>query len=240
MTATTEMTGVSPGKAIVDEILARACRHLTEPQVLEILKAYSVPVPRSTIVCGIDEALEAAKGLRYPLVIKIISPDISHKSDVGGVVLGIRDKRDLQDAWSQIMLDISDDEPHARIEGFLLEEMVPQGVEVIIGAIRDEQFGPAVMFGVGGLEVELFKDVSFRLAPVSRQEAFDMMNEVKGISLLTGWRGDGIRDFDSVVNAIMRLSDIICENDRIREIEINPLIVYHEGAVAVDARAVLE
>lgn len=240
MTTATEMTGINPGKAVVDDILARATRTLTEPQVIEILKAYCVPVPRYKIICGIDEALEAAKGLRYPLVIKIISPDVSHKSDVGGVILGIRDKRDLQDAWSQIMLDISDDEPHARIEGFLLEEMAPRGVEVIIGAIRDEQFGPAVMFGVGGLEVELFRDVSFRLAPVSRQEAFDMMNEVKGISLLTGWRGGGVRDFDAVANAIMRLSDIICENDRIREIEINPLIVYPEGAVAVDARAVFK
>ncbi|MBI5885767.1 MAG: acetate--CoA ligase family protein [Deltaproteobacteria bacterium] len=236
MTASIELKETRPDLGVVKEILACGHKTLTEPQTLEILRAYSVPVPRFKVVGGVDEALEIAKGLRYPLVLKIVSHDIGHKTDVGGVTMGLRDKRDLQDAWSQMMLDIADDEPRAFIEGFLLEEMAPRGTEVIIGAIRDEQFGPAVMFGVGGIEVELIKDVAFRLAPVSRQEAFDMMNEVKGISLLTGWRGGGIKDFDAVVNAIMRVSDIICENDEINEIEI----VYHEGAVAVDGRAVLK
>jgi len=240
MTTTTQTTAITPDRNAVAAILVNANGALTEAQTLELLTAYSIQVPRFKIVNGIDEALEAAKGLHYPLVMKIISPDISHKSDVKGVILGIRDRRDLQDAWSQMMLDISDDEPHASIEGFLLEEMVPRGIEVIVGAVRDKQFGPAVMFGVGGIEVELLRDVSFRLAPVSREEAFEMMNEVKGIGLLTGWRGGGIRDFDAVVNAIMRISDIICDNDRITEIEINPLIVFHEGAVAVDGRTTLK
>lgn len=225
---------------IINEAAAAHRKILTEPQTKEILRAYSIPVPRFKAVHSIDSALEAAKGLHYPLVLKIISPDIGHKTDVGGVALGLRDKKSLEDAWSQMMLDIADDEPLAAIEGFLLEEMAPRGAEMFIGALRDEQFGPAVIFGTGGLDVELIKDVSFRLAPVTREEVFDMMNEVKGMRILTGYRGGGLKDLDAVVDIVMKVSEIICAHERIREIEINPLIVYHEGAVAADAKASLE
>lgn len=236
----TTHTMKTDAEKIINEAVAAHRKILTEPQTKELLRAYSIPVPRFKAVHSIDEALEAVKGLQYPLVLKIISADIGHKTDVGGVALGLRDKKSLEDAWSQMMLDISDDEPLAAIEGFLLEEMVPRGAEMIIGGLRDEQFGPAIMFGTGGLDVELIKDVSFRLAPVTRDEVFGMMNEVKGMRLLTGYRGHGLKDLDAVVDTVMKVSEIICAHERIREIEINPLIVYHEGAVAVDAKATLE
>lgn len=225
---------------LIQGVLAAGAKTLTEPESKGLLSAYAIPVPRFKVVQNVESALDAARELHYPLALKIVSRDISHKTGVGGVALGLRGRKDLEDAWSQMMLDIADDEPLAALDGFLIEEMAPAGVEVIIGGLRDPQFGPAVMFGTGGISVELIKDVSYRLAPVTRSEAFDMMNETKGFPLLTGWRGGGMRDLDAVAGVIMKVSEIITGVPGIKEIEINPLIVYPNGAVAVDARAVLE
>lgn len=225
---------------LVKEALSMGRKVLVEPEAKEVLRLASFPVPRSKVVKDVAAAIEAAKDIGFPVALKLVSPDIIHKSEAGAVRLNIRDEKELELMWSEVLLGVSDDYPTALIEGFLIEEMVGPGAEVIIGAIRDEQFGPAVMFGIGGIAVELMKDVSFRLAPVTRQEAFQMMGEVKGFPVLAGFRGQSVKDLDAIAEAIMKLGEIMARADGIRELEINPLIVYERGAVVADARAVLE
>lgn len=222
---------------IVNEAFSLGKKTLTEPEAKEILKLSSVNVPRFRVVKDVNGAIEAASEIGYPVVLKLISPDIAHKSDIGGVAVGLKNSGEIEDKWSQMILNVAEENPVAMIEGFLVEEMAPRGAEVIIGVVKDEQFGPVVMFGTGGVAVELMKDVSFRLAPLSREEAFEMISEVKGFPLLTGYRGAPVRDLDAIADVIMKLSGMVEKTEGIKEFEINPLIVYEKGAIAVDARA---
>lgn len=219
--------------------IAASRKALTEPEAKEVLRAFSVPVPSFAITRDIDEAKKTADDIGYPVALKIVSPDILHKSDVGGVSLGIRDGKELEEKWNEMIFSIADERATARIEGFLIEAMAPKGVEVIVGATRDEQFGPLIMFGTGGIAVELMKDVSFRLAPVARDEAFAMMKEVRGYPLLTGYRGGHPKDLDAIAEIIIKVSEAMMELDEIKELEINPLIVFEEGSLAVDGKALL-
>lgn len=225
---------------IVKEAMSVGRKVLVEPEVKEILRLASLPVPRSRVVKDVAAAVEAAKEIGFPVALKLVSPDIAHKSDAGGVILGIADADALEASWSEMILSVSDDHPAALIEGFLVEEMVPAGAEVIVGGIKDEQFGPAVMFGIGGTAVELMRDVSFRLAPVTRAEAFEMMGEVRGFAVLTGFRGQSVKDLDAIADALIKTGEILGRVDGIKELEINPLIVHERGAVVADARAALE
>lgn len=224
---------------IVTEALSVGRKVLVEPEAKEVLRLASFPVPRSKAVKDVAGAIDAAREIGFPVALKLISPDIIHKSDAGGVFLNIMNEKEIEEKWSEIILGIADDYPTALIEGFLIEEMVKKGAEVIIGCVRDEQFGPAVMFGIGGVTVELMKDVSFRLAPITREEAFEMMGEVKGFPILTGYRGQTVKDLDAIADALIKLGDIVGRVEGIKEFEINPLIVHERGAVAADARAVL-
>ena len=221
---------------IVKEVLSLGRAALVEPEAKEILRLSSVPVPRFVLAKDMTDAVEATDKIGYPVVLKLVSPDIVHKSDVGGVALGIKNSRELEQRWSEMILTVADETPTALIEGFLVEEMVPKGAEVIVGAVRDPQFGPVVMFGTGGVAVELMKDVSYRLAPVTREEAFEMMGEVKGFPLLTGFRGGTVKDLGAIADVIMKVAEIIEKVDGLKELEINPLVVHERGAVAVDAR----
>lgn len=224
---------------IVKETLSLGRKTLIEPEAKAVISLASIPVPRHKVVKDMAGAVEAASEIGYPVALKLISPDILHKSDIGGVALGIRDAGELEMNWSRIILGAADEAPASVIEGFLIEEMAGQGTEVIVGGIRDAQFGPAVMFGLGGVAVELLKDVSFRLAPVSREEAFEMISEVKSYPLLTGFRGGSHKDLDAIADVIMKIGRIMEGVSAIKELEINPLVVYERGALAVDARAVL-
>lgn len=212
---------------------------LVEPEAKELLELGGITVPRGEVVKDVEGALEAAERLSYPVVLKIVSPDILHKSEVSGVALDIRNGAGIEDSWAGMILGLADEHPMAMVQGFLVEEMVPRGAEVIVGVINDEQFGPVVMFGVGGLNVELLKDVSFRLAPITRDDAMEMMQEVKTFPLLAGFRGATPKDLEAIAEVMVKLVGIVEGTDGIGEIEINPLIVYERGAVAVDARAIL-
>lgn len=224
---------------LVKEAVSLGKKALAEPDAKEILRYCSVPVPKFQVVKDVNGAMEAAEKIGYPLVLKIVSPDIIHKSDIGGVAVGIPDAKEIELRWSTMILSVADENPTAMIEGFLIEEMVPKGVEVIVGAVKDDQFGTYVMFGTGGVSVELMKDVSFRLGPIDKDEALEMMGEVKGFPLLTGFRGSTYKDLDAVAEVIVKLSRTVEEIDGLKELEINPLIVYERGVMAVDARAVL-
>ncbi len=224
---------------LVKEAFSLGRRTLVEPEAMEVLRLSSIPVPEFTVVKDVAGAIETAEKMGYPIVLKLVSPDIIHKSDLGGVAVGIRDSEDLQNKWAHMILNAAFANPTAMIEGFIIEKMVPVGFEVIVGAIKDEQFGPVVMFGLGGVTAELIKDVTFRLAPVDRNEAFEMMREIKGYPLLTGYRGETAKDLGAIADVIVKLPEILEETDGLKEFEINPLMVYDKGAIAVDARAIL-
>ncbi len=225
---------------IVKEALSLGRNMLIEPEAVEVLRLNHIPVPDLRVVKDVASAIEASMKIGFPVVLKAVSEDLPHKSEAGGVAVGIKDGKELESRWAQMILDIAFRNPAATIEGFIVEKMAPKGIEVIVGCVRDEQFGPVVMFGAGGIAAELVKDVSFRLAPVDRAEAFDMMGETKCFPLLTGYRGDTVKDLNAVADVIVRLSEILEESEGLREIEINPLLVYDKGVLAVDARAALK
>ncbi len=227
-------------KKLVIETFAAGRQTLLEPEAKALVSAWGIQVPKSVLIEGFEDLAVKLKALKPPLVLKVVSQDIIHKRDVGGVITGIKDIEEVSNALQEMKETLAQEAPKARIEGFLLEEMVPTGIELIIGGLRDPQFGPAVMFGTGGSTVELVKDVSFRLAPLSREEVFAMMKEVKSYPLLTGFRGSKPVDLEKLASAIMKLSEILLEIDAIKEIEINPLLVCNVGAAAVDARVVLQ
>lgn len=226
-------------ETIIKSVLTSERKALLEPDAKSLISAYGIEVPKSLFVKDEKELVSALRKLSLPVVLKVVSPEILHKSDVGGVATGLKDTADVSRAIKEISKSIAEKAPVARIDGFLLEETAPKGVEVIIGGLRDPQFGPAIMFGIGGIAVELMKDVSYRLAPVNREEALEMIKEVKSYPLLTGFRGARPVDMDKLVGAVVKISDIISEVDEIKEIEINPLIASEKGVMAVDARIVL-
>ena len=226
-------------KKLVREAAAQGRHMLLEPEAKALVAAWGIPVPKYTMITGLEDLEVKAKELSPPLVLKVVSPDIVHKRDVGGVMLSLQDTEEVRTAVHKMTRDLKSLAPEAHIAGFLLVEMIPPGIELIVGGLRDPQFGPAVMFGTGGIAVELVKDVSFRLAPVSREEVFAMMQEVKSYPLLTGFRGSKALDLEQLASAVIALSDILLSLEEIREIEINPLIVSETGAMAVDARVVL-
>jgi acyl-CoA synthetase (NDP forming) len=232
-------------KTLVQHALATGRHVLLEPEAKALVSAWGIQVPKSVRIEGVEDVAVKSKAvtlkaLAPPLVLKVVSQDIIHKRDVGGVITGIKDSEKVSKALKEMKETLAEKAPGARIEGFLLEEMIPTGIELIIGGVRDPQFGPAVMFGTGGFAVELVRDVSFRLAPLSREEVFAMMQEVKSYPLLTGFRGSKPVDLEQLATTVTKLSEILLEIEAIKELEINPLLVCEVGAVAVDARVVLQ
>jgi len=211
---------------------------LTEEEGKDVLRAYGIKAPRETVVTRRDKVIQAAREIGYPIVMKASSPDIAHKTDVGGVITGISNDRAAKNAFDQIYANINKRMPRARIGGVIIEEMV-QGVEVIIGVTCDPQFGPFITFGLGGLYVEVLKDVSHRLAPITVAEAKRMIAEVKSYPILLGTRGKKALDINAVADTIVRVSQISQDFEEIQEIEINPLMVQEDGCIAVDALVVI-
>lgn len=209
-------------------------------QALDIIKAIGIPTPAYLLANTQKEAVEAAGSLGFPVVLKISTPSVLHKSDVGGVAVNVRSREEVENCCHDIMRNLSINMPGADITGILVEKQVMPTTEVIVGALRDEQFGPTVMVGLGGVFVELFADVSFRIAPVTEKEALMMIQEIKGYRILSGYRGTKMLDIPQVARTVAAVSELISEIDRIREIELNPLLVYEKGVVAVDARIILE
>src|SRR5580658_755627 len=220
---------------------ATGSRVLPEYAARSLLTEYGVRFPDSRRVRSIEEALRAAGSVGYPVVLKVASPDISHKTDVGGVALGLDDADALRSAWATMQASLAKRAPRARIEGFEVEAQVPAGREVLIGVQRDSNFGPIVVFGMGGIYVEVLRDVTFRLAPVRPLSAQHMIESVKGFPVLQGVRGERPGDLAALAEAIERVSQLAVEVPAVAELDLNPLIVRPagEGVVAVDARIVL-
>jgi acyl-CoA synthetase (NDP forming) len=206
-----------------------------------LMEASGIPLPQTRVARSLNEAVAIADETGYPVVMKVVSRDILHKSDAGGVALDLENREEVVDAYQAIMRNCRERVPGARIDGIEVCEMVRSGVELIVGARRDASFGPIVMFGLGGIYVEVMKDVTFRAAPLNRTEAVEMMKEIRAYPLLLGVRGEERKDIPSVVDTIIRLGTIIAQCPSISDIEVNPLIVYEQGAGAraVDVRVLL-
>ncbi|OEU53503.1 MAG: acyl-CoA synthetase [Desulfobacterales bacterium S3730MH5] len=218
-------------------------RHdLVESEAREVLKAYGLRLPESCIARTTEAAVRAASEIGYPVVMKIASPDVLHKSDMGGVRVGLETDAMVEEAFFDITSNIQIRQPEARILGVMVQEMIPQGKEVILGINRDIQFGPMIMFGLGGIYVEVLKDVAFRIAPLSVEEADAMIHDVRSFPLLRGVRGELPVDIGAIRDALLRLSQMTVDFPEIIEADINPLIVCPEGkgAVAVDARITIQ
>lgn len=229
-------------KQIFEDALRLGRRNLPEADAREVLAAYGIRIPKSRLVRGTGEAKKAAQEIGFPVVLKIASPDILHKSDVGGIKVGIRSEEELERAYREILWNANRFMPEATIWGVLVQEMVQYDREVIVGVNRDPQFGPLVMFGLGGIYVEVLQDVSFRVAPLTEKDAQDMMEEIRSFPLLSGVRGQPKADLNSLKEILLRVSQLVTEFPKIDEMDINPIKVGDagEGAVAVDARITLE
>ncbi|MGH8701551.1 MAG: acetate--CoA ligase family protein [Burkholderiales bacterium] len=216
---------------------------LDEDAGKRLLASFGVPVPRSLVVQDATEAAAACGKLRPPLVLKVISPDILHKSEARAVRLNLTSGEELTAACEEIIANARAYKKGARIDGFLLEEMAQAGLEVVVGGLRDPQFGPLVMVGLGGIFVEVLADVSFRICPVARLDAEEMLDELKGTALFRGARGGKPVSREAIVDVLLKVGGegglLMTHGEDIAEADINPLIVSEHGAVAVDARFVL-
>jgi len=228
-------------RRVIKDALNEGRVYLTTPEVQSILDSLKIPRPRSRIARGIDEAVEAAEAIGYPVVMKIVSRDIIHKSDVGGVALGLDNKKEVIDAYQAIIRNCRKFRPESRIEGVEVSRMITGGAETIVGGRRDRTFGPIVMFGLGGIHVEVIKDVTFRHFPFSRREALRMIREIKGFPILMGVRGEGMKDISTLADVILKVGALVYNITEIKDMEINPLVVFEqsEGVIALDARIFL-
>lgn len=209
---------------------------LLEPEAKELCKKYGISIGKWKVINKIEEIDEALIGFSFPIVMKIISPDVIHKSDVGGVILNINSRNEAYEAFRRIE-EIAKNFGY-KLEGVLLEEMAKQGIETIIGAKMDPQFGPVIMFGLGGIFTEVFNDISLRIAPINKEEALEMISEIKAYKILKGYRGKKPSDLESLAEAILKVSNIIMDYNEISEIDLNPTIVYDIGYRVVDARII--
>ncbi len=228
-------------RELFDRVRAEGRVTIGDLEAWTVLEAYGFRIPQSRLAESPDEAVEIAEEIGYPVVVKIASPDILHKTDVGGVRVNLGSADEVRDAFDLMVYRAGRYVPGARIWGCQVQEMAPRGREVLLGMARDPQFGPLVAFGLGGIYVEALKDVSFRVAPFSEQEADQMIREIRSYALLEGVRGEPPSDHAAMVDALMRLSRLVTDFPEIVELDINPLMVFEEGrgAMAIDMRLVL-
>lgn len=212
-------------------------RNLLEPEAYELLEAYDVWVPRHQVVTSAEQAEVAAAEVGYPVVAKIVSPDVLHKTEVGGVLLNLNDAAAVRAAYRQIVERAR--QAKAALRGVLISRMALPGTEVIAGLTQDAQFGPVVMFGLGGVFVEVYRDVSFRLVPLTEPDAVAMIREIKAFPILQGIRGGKSADLKALADLLLTVSRMGQENPEIAEMDLNPIIVYEKGLSAVDARVLL-
>ena len=213
---------------------------LTEVESKELLKQAGIPVIEAKLARSKKEAIALSREMGFPVVLKISSPDVVHKSDSGGVKLGLTNATQVGKAYSQIIPSVKQVYPEARIDGVSVQTMAQPGVEVIVGMSKDAQFGPVLMFGLGGILVEVLKDVSFKIVPVTRRDAREMIEEIKGYPVLQGYRGQKPASIPALEELIVKVSQFVEKNPQIKELDLNPIFAYPDKAVAVDARIILE
>lgn len=227
-------------RTLIHSALSLGGHSLQGVEAIKILSYYGIKVAKSKAARNQREAALVANSMGFPVVLKIISEDILHKSDVGGVKIDIGSQGELRRAFYEIIQNVNRANPRAKITGVLVQKMAPKGYEFAIGGTRDPQFGPTVMFGLGGIFIELFRDVSFRLAPVTQEEAKEMMKEIKAFTLLTGFRSSKSLDIEAIARSIVSIGSLLVEQEEIKSIDVNPLTVYPKGVLATDVRIILK
>ena len=211
-------------------------RVMLEPGAISLLRTYGIEYPDHAVATSPNQAAEIADRLGYPVVLKVISPDVLHKSDVGGVALALEDAQSVRDACRDLLVSVRAQVPGATIEGVLVCRQAAGGLEVIVGALDDAMFGPTLMFGLGGIFTEVLKDVTFRIIPLLCKDAEEMVREIKGYPLLEGRRGQPGYDVDALVGLLLAVSQMIVERPEIEELDLNPVRVFTQGLAVLDAR----
>jgi len=209
---------------------------LTEFESKELLSQIGLPIPSQKLTKTKEETIAAAEEIGYPVVLKLMAEDVVHKSDTGAVKLNIKSKEEVEQAFNELMKIQAQSEKLISIQKMASEPIT----ELIIGMTTDAQFGPALMFGIGGILVELLEDVSFRIAPITEYDAKEMIHEIKGFPILDGYRGKPKADIDAIVDALLKISDLVVKNEEIFEMDLNPVFIYDKGISCVDARIILK
>jgi len=225
---------------IINQAKKEGIKALLETEAKTICIEYGIPVTKFNLAKDEKEAAAQANQIGYPVVLKIVSPDIIHKSDAGGVIVNLKTPAEVAGGYKKIIENVKKYKSDAKIVGVLVQEMAPQSTEVIVGAIKDPQFGQTVMFGLGGIFVELLKDVNFRVAPITIDDAKEMITQLKAFPLLNGYRNTPPADIDAIVNILCAVSRLVMDNPEIKELDLNPVMAYPKGAKTVDARIILE
>lgn len=225
---------------VIDSVRKQDRTILTEIESKKLLEGAGINIVETRLASSQREAIDLSEQIGFPVVLKIASPDISHKSDAGGVRVGLKNKSEVRKAFGEIMTSARQMYPTANIQGVSVQSMARPGVEIIIGMTKDPQFGPVLMFGLGGIFVEVLKDVSFRIVPLTRRDASEMIKEIRGYPLLKGYRGQEPSNIPFLENLLLKVSDFAEQTPEIKELDLNPVFAYSDAAVAVDARVVLE
>ncbi|HSG64920.1 MAG TPA: acetate--CoA ligase family protein, partial [Gammaproteobacteria bacterium] len=222
-------------RAVLDRVKAAGRTALTAPECKQVFDAYGIPLPKEGLATSAAEAAKIASGIGYPVVMKIVSPDIQHKTEAGGVLVGVADDAAAKAGFDKIMASAKAYKASAKLEGVQIQQMVKGGQEVIVGAVTDPSFGKLVAFGLGGILVEVLKDITFRLAPATKSDALAMLDGIKAAEILKGVRGAKPVDRDALARIIVSVSELAADFPEITEIDLNPILADHKGATAVDA-----
>lgn len=209
---------------------------LTEFESKELLQEIGILTPAQNLTSSKEETLTAAEEIGFPIVLKLIAEDIVHKSDTGAVKLNLKTKEEVENAYDELLKIPTEKERKISVQKMADEPIT----ELIIGMTTDPQFGPALMFGIGGILVELLEDVSFRIAPVTEYDCSEMIHEIKGFPILDGYRGKPKADIDAIINTLMKISDLVVKHEEINEMDLNPVFIYEKGLICVDARIILK
>lgn len=214
--------------------------YLTELESKQIMKQAGISTTEIRLGRTKEEAISLAREIGFPVALKIVSPDVLHKTDAGGVKLNLNNEEEVAEAFDSIISSTKEHQPQANIQGVAVQNMARPGTEVIIGMSKDPQFGPVLMFGLGGILVEVLKDVSFRIVPLTKRDAREMIREIKGYPILEGYRGLEPANIAVLEDMLLEVSNFVEQRPEIKEIDINPIFAYSDSAVAVDARVILE
>jgi len=209
---------------------------LTEFESKELLKEIGIPTPRQELATSKEQTVKAAKRMGFPVVLKLMAEDVVHKSDMGAVKLNLKNENEVEKAFEELMKIPSQSEKKVSVQEMAKEPIT----ELIIGMTTDAQFGPALMFGIGGILVELLEDVSFRIAPITEFDAKEMIHEIKGFPILDGYRGKPKADINAIVETLMKISELVSKHEEINEMDLNPVFIYDKGLICVDARIILK
>ena len=234
-----QLGDLTAAKRILNEARSGGRTVLLESEAKSLLKCYGIPTTPEKVATDSEHAAAYADDLGYPVVLKISSPDIIHKTEAGGVLLNLASPEEVRVGFDKVVAKSRESNPKAKIEGLLVQKLIPEGREVVIGMIRDDRFGAVIMFGLGGVFVEVLKDVAFGIPPISRAVALEMIRKLRSFPALEAFRGKPPADVDAIVDILQRVSALVKDIDDIEEMDLNPLIVHERGAIAVDARVVL-